>query len=74
MDKNKNGLVERSEFVTYFSQDLAIKGLTLSELELLYDALDMNKDGVLSVNEICLCIEGTQQSHLDKLNSFDLDL
>lgn len=55
---NKNGQIEKSEFITYFTRDQPIKSVSISEIELLYDALDMNKDGALSVNEICLCIEG----------------
>lgn len=34
----------------------------------------MNKDGILSVNEICLCIDGIQQTRDQRMRGFDLDL
>ncbi len=51
-----------------------IKGVTLDDLELLFDALDMNKDGNLSINEFCLCIEGIQITKEQRLKCFDPDL
>ena len=52
-----------------------MKGLNLpDDLELLFDALDANRDGLISVNEFCLCIEGVQKSIQERLRAFDSDL
>lgn len=34
----------------------------------------MNKDGILSINELCLCLEGMAVSKEQRMKSFDLDL
>jgi len=66
--------VERSEFNQFFTKDLTVKNLTMEEIELVFEAVDMNKDGLLSVNEFCLCLEGVQQSFEQRLRAFDPDL
>lgn len=43
-------------------------------MDLLFDCLDMNKDGVLSINELCLCLEGMILTKEQRMKSFDLDL
>jgi Ca2+-binding EF-hand superfamily protein len=59
MDVNKNGMVERQELLTFFAQDFVVKGVQVpQDVELLFDAMDMNRDALLSVNEFCLCLEG----------------
>lgn len=63
VDVNKNGIVERAEFIQFFAQSMQVKGLAIpKDVELLCDALDMNKDNLISVNEFCLCLEGVQHS------------
>jgi Ca2+-binding EF-hand superfamily protein len=63
VDVNKNGIVERAEFIQFFAQSMQVKGLAIpQDVELLCDALDMNKDNLISVNEFCLCLEGVQHS------------
>ena len=74
MDSNKNGIAEKTEFTGFFTKDFAIKGLAPGDFDILFDALDMNKDGYLSVNEFCLCLEGVQLTLDQKMKTFDLDL
>lgn len=75
VDVNKNGIVERSEFIQFFAQSMQVKGLAIpQDVELLCEALDMNKDNLISVNEFCLCLEGVQHSLDQRLRSFDPDL
>jgi Ca2+-binding EF-hand superfamily protein len=54
IDKSKNGLCEREEFISSFTGDMPMEGVNRAELEALYDALDMNRDGFIGVNEFCL--------------------
>jgi Ca2+-binding EF-hand superfamily protein len=60
IDKNGNGLCEREEFINAFTNEIKVAGLLRTELEQIYEALDSNKDGFLSVNEFCLYLEGIQ--------------
>jgi Ca2+-binding EF-hand superfamily protein len=74
VDLNGNGVVERSEFKQFFTKDLTVKNMSMEEIELVFEAVDMNKDGLLSVNEFCLCLEGVQQSFEQRIRAFDPDL
>ena len=56
MDLNRNGSIEKTEMLNYFSKDLQLKQIPLVDLEMLFECIDMNKDGILSVNELCLCL------------------
>ncbi len=59
IDVNGNGVLEKLEFLTFFSKELIVKGLSYPEdVEILFDALDNNRDGLLSINEFYYCIEG----------------
>jgi Ca2+-binding EF-hand superfamily protein len=58
MDSNKNGSIEKQELIVYLSKDLQLKQIPLADMEMLFDCLDMNKDGILSISELCLCLEG----------------
>jgi Ca2+-binding EF-hand superfamily protein len=63
IDVNGNAVLEKLELVTFFSKELFVKGLSFpDDIELLFDALDTNRDGLISVNEFCLCIDGVQRS------------
>jgi Ca2+-binding EF-hand superfamily protein len=35
-----------------------VKGISEDEVEIMFDALDTNRDGILSINEFCICLEG----------------
>lgn len=63
LDINKNSVIEQTEFLNFFSNDFQVKGIPLPQgLEIMFDALDMNKDGFISINEFCLCLDGVQLS------------
>lgn len=53
---------------------MPVKGVGVGEYEILYDALDMNRDGYISVNEFCLYLEGSKLTQEQKLKAFDIDL
>lgn len=74
IDLNGTSTIEKNEFLQFFQKDLIVKGLSTEDLLLAFEALDMNKDGVLSINEFCLCLEGVQHNFDQKLRQFDPEL
>jgi Ca2+-binding EF-hand superfamily protein len=44
IDLNGTSSIEKQEFLTFFTSTLALKGLTQDDQELLFDALDTNRD------------------------------
>ncbi|TNV88020.1 hypothetical protein FGO68_gene1522 [Halteria grandinella] len=72
LDVNKNSIVEKNEFLNFFSTTFQVKGIQLPQgLEIMFDSLDMNKDEFISVNEFCLCLDGVQMTLEQKLKAFD---
>lgn len=52
-----------------------MRGIAIpGDVDLLFEAVDMNKDQMISVNEFCLCLEGIKQSLENRLQNFDPDL
>jgi Ca2+-binding EF-hand superfamily protein len=74
IDVNGTSTIEKQEFSQFFQKDLIVKGLTSDDINLAFDSIDMNKDGVLSINEFCLLLEGVQQNFDQKLLRFDPEL
>lgn len=74
IDVNGTSTIEKNEFMQFFQKDLLVKGVSNDDLMLAFDSLDMNKDGVLSINEFCLCLEGVQLNFEQKLRQFDPEL
>lgn len=74
IDINGTSTIEKEEFIQFFQKDLIVKGLTLDEIHLAFDSFDMNRDGVLSINEFCLLLEGAQHNFEQKLRQFDPEL
>jgi Ca2+-binding EF-hand superfamily protein len=74
IDVNGTSTIEKQEFSQFFQKDLIVKGLTSDDINLAFDSIDMNKDGVLSINEFCLLLEGVQQNFDQKLRQFDPEL
>ncbi len=65
MDVNKDGVVDKLEFVNRLSY-LQIPGVQLSDLGMIFDAIDINNDGTLSINEFGMFIEGAKTNRLQK--------
>lgn len=61
--------------MSLFTKDLPVKGISIpQDIETLFEALDTNKDNLLSINEFCICLEGVQQSIEQRLRQFDPEL
>jgi Ca2+-binding EF-hand superfamily protein len=66
MDANKDGSVDKMEFVNRLAY-MQVPGITPSDLGQLYDQIDINNDGFLSVNEFGMFIEGAKANRMQKL-------
>jgi calmodulin len=64
MDLDKNGTVDRDEFVTTMARILQIPGLDMRSYAMIFNQLDINNDNHLSLNEFGMFIEGAK---MDKL-------
>jgi len=73
IDLNKNGLIEREEFITFFSQTMPVQGVPKQDLAIVFDALDHRKEGTISINVFCLYLEGAQLTMAQRLSQFDQD-
>ena len=58
LDTNKDGFVDKMEFMVGFEQYFPNIGLTKRDYTQIFDAIDIDDNGFLSVNEFCLFIEG----------------
>lgn len=70
MDVNRDGTVDKMEFVTKLSY-LNIPGIQLSDLGMIFDALDINNDNSLSLNEFGMFIEGAKATRAQRLQDLD---
>ena len=71
LDTNKDGKLEKQEFVKSMMYQNAIRGVTAADLGLIFDALDVNDDGVLTFAEFALYLEGAKKQK--ELRKKDLD-
>jgi Ca2+-binding EF-hand superfamily protein len=64
MDKNKDGTVDKAEFIAMFEN---LKDLKLSRTNVLdiFEALDINNDGDLTFNEFTLYLEGAKRTKIN---------
>ena len=61
MDMDKNGTVDKKEFVTKINS-MKIPAVFPSDLGLIFDQIDLNNDGNLSINEFGMFLEGAKAS------------
>ena len=65
MDANKDGTVDKLEFVNTLVS-LNITGISKDDYAFLYDQLDINQDGDLTFNEFTLYLEGATRTTFQK--------
>ena len=73
LDENKDGGVDKREFLTKLAT-LSIPGLLPQDLGQVFDSLDINDDGSLSVHEFSLYLEGAELSRAERVASMGPDV
>ena len=70
LDKDGNGQVDRNEFRKFFFDYNLIHGITRHDVDKLYNYLDSNSDGSISIDEFCLFIESIRLDFDKRMNNF----
>ena len=70
MDVNRDGTVDKIEFVNKLGY-LQVPGVQLSDLGHIFDAIDINNDNSLSLNEFGMFIEGAKATREQRLADLD---
>ena len=73
LDANGDGVLEKHEFVGKI-QHFRVPGLIAADLGLVFDALDLNGDGALSLSEFKLFLEGSKRNRADRLRTLDPEI
>lgn len=60
MDLNKDGMIDRDEFVSTMPHLLQIPGVEMRDYAVIFNAIDLNNSGSLSLHQFGLFIEGAK--------------
>ena len=74
LDSNKDGVVDRDEFVNSMPIFMQIPGVDMRDYAIIFNALDLNNDGNLSLNEFGMFLEGAKLDSLQRLQTLDPSL
>ena len=70
LDANRDGKLEKHEFVGGLRR-YDIRGLNQADLGLIFDALDINHDGSLSLDEFGMFLEGAKRNRQTRIKNMD---
>ena len=73
IDLNKDGHVDKKEFVTGFS-GMQIPGLMQKHLVSVFEAIDIDNNCYLSLNEFSLYLEGVHKKREQRINELPADI
>lgn len=73
LDENRDGQVEKHEFVGQMRR-LHVPGLVPADLGLVFDALDVNNDGTITLEEFGMFLEGAKRNRDARLKEMDPEL
>lgn len=74
MDANRDGKIDKDEFVMSMPQILTIPAVDMRDYAVIFNALDINNDGSLSLNEFAMFLEGAKLDKLQRLKDLDPSL
>lgn len=71
LDANRDGSVDREEFVNSMPIFMQIPGVDMRDYAIIFNALDINNDGVLSLNEFGMFLEGAKLDQIQRIREID---
>ena len=71
MDLDRSGIVDRDEFVVSMARILQIPGMDMKSYAMIFNALDLNNDNALSVNEFGMFVEGAKIDKEARMQDLD---
>ena len=66
MDVDGDGTISKKEFVDVLLKEYTIPDLTWEWLAVVFDAIDKNKTGDISIGEMLMYIQGQQKSAIER--------
>ena len=73
LDRNNDGKITQEELGYFATVNRMIEGLTNDDVGKLFAFLDSNQNGSISINELCLLVEGVTLSVQARMASFSLE-
>ena len=70
LDPASEGVMNKHNFVTKLST-LNVPGVKTNEYALVFDQLDINNDGALSLNEFGMFVEGASESMRERVSTME---
>lgn len=67
MDRNKDGRIDRDEFVTLMPQVMQVPGIDMRDYAMIYNALDVNNDSGLTLQEFGMFVEGAKVDKMQRM-------
>lgn len=71
LDGNGDMMVDRDEFVNGMPIFMQIPGVDMRDYAIVFNALDVNNDGTLSLNEFAMFLEGAKLDNMQRLQELD---
>jgi Ca2+-binding EF-hand superfamily protein len=71
LDENGDGEVDKKEFVSRLGEAINQRGLISADIGLVFDTLDRNDDGKISLNEFKTFIKGVAKSKEKRMTEID---
>jgi len=73
LDKNNDNRISLDELVRFATIHQMIEGLVEDDISKLFSFLDANQNGSISINELCLLLQGITLSTQARMASFSFE-
>lgn len=74
LDANRDGVVDRDEFVNSMPIFMENSGIDMRDYAIIFTALDLNNDSLLSLNELGMFLEGAKLDQMTRIRDIDAKL